>query len=87
MKEFLKRSVLQYGKVGLTLLSSSVAGLILGSDWDKGWSLSLLNLLKKKRLSDFSNQFKMETGKEVYPSLWQRSKKHCIDVISVGDAP
>ena len=32
MKEFLKRPVLQYGRVDLTRLSLNVAGLILGSE-------------------------------------------------------
>ena len=44
--------------------STNVAGLILGSDWNKGWPLPSLSLFM--HLSDFSNQFIMEMGEEVW---------------------
>ena len=37
IKKFLKCSVLQNGNTGSTVLSLSVAGLVLGRDWNKGW--------------------------------------------------
>ena len=68
MKEFLKRSVLQIGSVGLTCLSLRVAGLILGREWCKGRRSHSLNFLKI-HLSDFCKQLIMETGEDVYLRL------------------